>query len=58
MRPENPEAADLIIVNTCGFIKSAQEEAVNTLLQTTGRISGQNGSSPLAAWLSGGRRNY
>lgn len=32
--PESPEAADLIIVNTCGFIKSAQEEAVNTLLQT------------------------
>ena len=30
--PENPENADLIIVNTCGFIKSAQEEAVDTLL--------------------------
>lgn len=30
--PENPEDADLIIVNTCGFIKSAQEEAVETLL--------------------------
>lgn len=29
---ENPEEADLIIVNTCGFIKSAQEEAVDTLL--------------------------
>ncbi len=30
--PENPENADPIIVNTCGFIKSAQEEAVDTLL--------------------------
>ncbi len=30
--PENPDAADLIIVNTCGFIRSAQEEAVETLL--------------------------
>ena len=30
--PDHPEDADLIIVNTCGFIKSAQEEAVNTLL--------------------------
>ncbi|MCK5734827.1 MAG: 30S ribosomal protein S12 methylthiotransferase RimO, partial [Spirochaetaceae bacterium] len=29
---ENPEEADLIIVNTCGFIKSAQEEAIDTLL--------------------------
>ena len=29
---ENPEDADLIIVNTCGFIKTAQEEAVDTLL--------------------------
>lgn len=30
--PDHPEDADLIIVNTCGFIKSAQEEAVSTLL--------------------------
>ncbi len=30
--PEDPESADLIIVNTCGFIRSAQEEAVDTLL--------------------------
>ena len=31
--PDHPEDADLIIVNTCGFIKSAQEEAVDTLLE-------------------------
>ena len=30
---DKPEDADLIIVNTCGFIKSAQEEAVDTLLR-------------------------
>ena len=31
--PDDPEAADIIIINTCGFIKSAQEEAVETLLR-------------------------
>lgn len=29
----NPAEADLIIVNTCGFIESAKEESVNTVLQ-------------------------
>ena len=29
----NPEEADLIIVNTCGFIESAKEESINTILQ-------------------------
>ena len=29
----NPEEADLIIVNTCGFIESAKEESINTVLQ-------------------------
>ena len=28
-----PEEADVIIVNTCGFINSAKEEAINTLLE-------------------------
>lgn len=28
-----PREADLIIVNTCGFIESAKEESVNTVLQ-------------------------
>lgn len=27
------QAADLIMVNTCGFIESAQEESINTLLE-------------------------
>jgi len=29
-----PEKASTIIINTCGFIASAKEEAVNTILQT------------------------
>lgn len=28
-----PSEADIIVVNTCGFIESAQEEAINTLLE-------------------------
>ena len=28
----NPEEAEMIIVNTCGFIESAKEEAINTIL--------------------------
>ena len=29
----NPADAELIIVNTCGFIESAKEESINTILQ-------------------------
>lgn len=29
----NPEEAEVIIINTCGFIKSAKEEAINTILE-------------------------
>ncbi|OQX29652.1 MAG: ribosomal protein S12 methylthiotransferase RimO [Spirochaeta sp. LUC14_002_19_P3] len=32
--PDAPQAADIIIINTCGFIKSAQKEAVDTILNT------------------------
>ena len=28
-----PEEADIIVVNTCGFIKEAKEEAINTILE-------------------------
>ncbi len=30
---ENPAAADVIVVNTCGFINAAKEESVNTILE-------------------------
>ena len=29
----NPEKADAIVINTCGFIESAKEEAINTILE-------------------------
>lgn len=29
----NPKQADIIVVNTCGFITSAKEEAINTILE-------------------------
>ena len=29
----DPSKADIIVVNTCGFIQSAKEEAINTLLE-------------------------
>ena len=29
----DPEKADIIIINTCGFIESAKEEAINTILE-------------------------
>ncbi len=29
----NPEEADIILINTCGFIESAKEEAINTILE-------------------------
>ena len=29
----NPEKADIIVINTCGFIESAKEEAINTILE-------------------------
>lgn len=29
----NPEEADMIVVNTCGFIESAKQEAIDTILE-------------------------
>jgi len=29
----NPEQAEIIIINTCGFINSAKEESINTILE-------------------------
>lgn len=30
---QKPEEADILVVNTCGFIESAKEEAINTILE-------------------------
>ena len=29
----NPENAEIIVINTCGFIETAKEEAINTILE-------------------------
>ena len=29
----NPQDADILLINTCGFIQAAQEEAINTILE-------------------------
>ena len=29
----NPKQADIIVINTCGFIESAKQEAINTILE-------------------------
>jgi len=33
---QNPEQADAIIVNTCGFIESAKQESIQTILEMAG----------------------
>jgi len=38
---DNPDDAQLIIVNTCGFIKSAKEESINTILDFTSAYPGK-----------------
>lgn len=30
---DNPDEADILIINTCGFIDSAKEESISTILQ-------------------------
>ena len=29
----DPQKADIIVINTCGFIETAKEEAINTILE-------------------------
>ena len=36
---EYPDEADLVLINTCGFIRPAVEESLSTLFDTLGRIS-------------------
>lgn len=30
---QNPDEADILVINTCGFIESAKKEAINTILE-------------------------
>ena len=45
---EEPDEADLIIVNTCGFIANAKEESVNTILE---QVRGQMEEDGILAQL-------
>lgn len=38
---DDPGAAEIIIVNTCGFIESAKEESINTILEMAGHKNGK-----------------
>ena len=29
----NPEEAEILVINTCGFIESAKKEAIDTILE-------------------------
>jgi len=45
---ERPEEADVAVVNTCGFIAAAQEEAINAILQLA-QLKKQGGLKALVA---------
>ena len=46
----NPTVADVIIVNTCGFIDSAKEESINTILSLHDERKEQPAPPPGGAW--------
>ena len=43
------EEADIIVVNTCSFIESAQQESVNTILEMAGHKTGGNAKKLIVA---------
>lgn len=43
---DEPEQADVIVVNTCGFIESAKEESIETILEMAGH-KGEGGCETL-----------
>jgi len=45
----NPEEADTIFINTCGFIKEAKEESIQTILQAL-QLKGKNGYPKIYVW--------
>jgi len=44
---EDPERADVVIVNTCSFIQSATEESIDAILEVAGYESVASGSSKI-----------
>src|SRR3984957_6927650 len=49
------EDADVIVVNTCSFIESAQQESVNTILEMAGHKSAGRARKLIVAGCLGGR---
>jgi len=45
----NHEEAEMIFINTCGFIQEAKEESIQTILQTL-QLKGQNGNPKVYVW--------
>lgn len=47
---ETPEEAELVFINTCGFIQPAVEESIQTILEAAGAMAGAaEGKRPLLA---------
>ena len=56
---DDPEDADTVVVNTCGFVEAAKKDSVDTLLEAADlKADGPRPrpSSPSAAWPSGTAR--
>ena len=56
---DDPEDADTVLVNTCGFVEAAKKDSVDALLagrrppRVRGQVARPRPSSPWAAWPSG-----
>ena len=49
----NAEEADVIVVNTCSFIGSAQQESIDTILEMARHENGRQGEAPGGCRLPG-----
>ncbi len=48
----DPAEADVLFVNTCGFIESAKEESIEAIFESTRRTVRAKSCSSPAAWPS------
>ncbi len=55
MRADGPERADIIIVNTCGFITAAKEESIGVIFDALDQQEREAGPNP-KPFLDGGTR--
>ncbi len=60
MRAEASEDADIIIINTCGFITEAKEESIEVIFDAIGqqRASGKKNIKPFYGDTSAGKRDF